>query len=140
MVDHTIDAVVLVTEFVGEPFDDQSADGYVERFDRAVADLRAKAADPELAGPVVESPFGALAFKQLVSSIVVHDLLVHTWDLARATGRRRAARPRARRAHARADASARRARCAATASPTRSPSTSGADAQTELLCFLGRRP
>jgi uncharacterized protein (TIGR03086 family) len=86
VIEHTIGSVVVVSNFVGDPVDDDRDADAVMRFDHAVADLRAKVEDPALAATVVESPFGELALKQLVSSIVVHDLLVHTWDLARATG------------------------------------------------------
>jgi uncharacterized protein (TIGR03086 family) len=86
VVDHTITALVAVSDFVGDPVDDDKSAPQLARFDRAAASLHAKVADPALAGTVVESPFGELALKQIVSSIVVHDLLVHTWDLARATG------------------------------------------------------
>jgi uncharacterized protein (TIGR03086 family) len=41
--------------------------------------------DPELAAKPVAGPLGTVASKQLAGSIVLHDLLVHTWDLAVAT-------------------------------------------------------
>jgi uncharacterized protein (TIGR03086 family) len=41
--------------------------------------------DPELAGMPVSGPLGTVAFKQMAGSIVLHDLLVHTWDFAVAT-------------------------------------------------------
>jgi len=139
VVEHTISAIVMVSDFVGDPVDDNSASEPVARFDHAVADLRAKTSDPELAGTVVESPFGALALKQLVSSIVVHDLLVHTWDLARATGRDERLDPELvsytythmapldgqLRGHGFAD---------------KVEPHDGADEQAQLLCFLGRTP
>jgi uncharacterized protein (TIGR03086 family) len=119
--------------------DDRSA-ASVDRFDRACADLRAKVADPELASTVVESPFGELTLKQIVSSIVVHDLLVHTWDLARATGGDEHLDPAlvehtlasmeplddALRGHG--------------AFADKLPAPDDADEQTKLLCFLGRQP
>jgi uncharacterized protein (TIGR03086 family) len=42
--------------------------------------------DPDLAGKEVESAFGTMALQDLIGGIGVSDLLVHTWDLARATG------------------------------------------------------
>lgn len=54
---------------------------------RALAEaVLAAADDPEIAGRTGDSPAGSLAFKQLVASVLTHDVLVHTWDLARATG------------------------------------------------------
>ncbi len=138
LVDHTISTLRYAADAVGAPGVTPGGTR-VERFDAATRELRSKATDPELAATVVETPFGALALKQLVSSIVVHDVVVHTWDLARATGQDEALdsglvehtlssmRPfdAALRGHGFADAV---------------PAPQGADSQTELLCFLGRRP
>ena len=86
LVDHTIGAVVVVGNMVGDPVADDAAADPVKRFVVARDALRSKIVDPELAGQMVDSPFGRLALKQLVSSIVVHDLVVHKWDLARSLG------------------------------------------------------
>jgi uncharacterized protein (TIGR03086 family) len=42
--------------------------------------------DPAIAGMQVESPMGKTTFEELVGAFGVGDVLVHTWDLARATG------------------------------------------------------
>ena len=42
--------------------------------------------DPALATMEVDSPMGRMTFEQLVGIDGVGDVLVHTWDLARATG------------------------------------------------------
>ena len=42
--------------------------------------------DPAVAGKEVESPMGKTTFEELVGIFGVGDVLVHTWDLARATG------------------------------------------------------
>ena len=42
--------------------------------------------DPEVAGRVRETRFGPATFESQVDQIVTGDVLVHTWDLARATG------------------------------------------------------
>jgi uncharacterized protein (TIGR03086 family) len=52
----------------------------------ARAEVEAALADPDRAAAVVESPFGPMPFEQLVGNIVCVDMLVHTWDLARAAG------------------------------------------------------
>lgn len=136
---HATDVLERVGDMVGTtaPHIDGPA---LVRFDAASAVLRDKVDDPALAATVVASPFGELAFKQLVSSVVVHDLLVHTWDLARATG---------------GDERLDEALVAHTDAQMRPFGAAlrdghgfgaevdppiGADAQTRLLCFLGRRP
>jgi uncharacterized protein (TIGR03086 family) len=139
LVDHTIGTLAMVASNVGDRLDDEPAAPRSERFDRAAADLRAKFVDPEFAAMVVASPFGPLALKQIVSSIVVHDVLVHTWDLARATGgderlddelvvhtyASMAPLDEALREHG---------------FDAKVPAPQDADPQTELLCFLGRAP
>lgn len=42
--------------------------------------------NPDLAGKTVGGMFGEQSFEQLVSRLGCADLLLHTWDLARATG------------------------------------------------------
>jgi len=139
LVDHTVGVVAMVANLVAAPIADANAGHDVRRFDAAAEDLHRKVADPELGATVVQSPFGSMALKQLVSSIVVHDLLVHTWDLARATG-----------GDERLDAEL-VAHTYASMTPfdevlrehgfaKKVPVDDAADDQTKLLCFLGRRP
>jgi uncharacterized protein (TIGR03086 family) len=139
VIDHAVGVVVMVTNLVGTAVvDDPTADD-VTRFDTVAADLHNKVADPELGATVVQSPFGSMALKQLVSSVVVHDLLVHTWDLARTTGGNEELDAELV-AHTYAsmlpfDAMLREHGFAA-----KVPVDGDADDQTKLLCFLGRRP
>lgn len=42
--------------------------------------------DPEIAGAEREVPFGTSTFEATLNMICTGDLLIHTWDLARATG------------------------------------------------------
>ena len=51
----------------------------------ARADIEEALSDPDRATAIVESPFGQLPFEALVGRLLSVDLLVHTWDLARAT-------------------------------------------------------
>ena len=48
--------------------------------------LRAALADPDVAGGIRKTPFGPQSLEQTLGMIVTGDVLVHTWDLARATG------------------------------------------------------
>ena len=50
------------------------------------AGLRRALADPALAAQVADTPMGAMSLEQTLGMIVTGDVLVHTWDLARATG------------------------------------------------------
>lgn len=139
VIDHAVGVVVMVTNLVGTPVVDDPAGGDVARFDVVVSDLRDKVADPELGATVVESPFGSMALKQLVSSIVVHDLLVHTWDLARATGGDEQLDTELV-AHTYASMSPFDDVLREHGFAEKVPVDDDADGQTRLLCFLGRCP
>lgn len=43
-------------------------------------------ADPVLAHRAIFGPFGPTAYTELIASLACSDMLIHTWDLARATG------------------------------------------------------
>jgi uncharacterized protein (TIGR03086 family) len=48
--------------------------------------LQAALDDPEVAGKEADGPMGRMSFEQIFAMIALPDVLVHTWDLARATG------------------------------------------------------
>jgi uncharacterized protein (TIGR03086 family) len=48
--------------------------------------IQAALDDPQVAAREADSPMGRRSLEQVVGMIVVGDVLVHTWDLARATG------------------------------------------------------
>ncbi len=56
------------------------------QYREAVASITGALADDELASRTVGGMFGEQPFSSLVSRLVCTDTLVHTWDLARATG------------------------------------------------------
>lgn len=138
LVDHATDVLVLVGDYVGDPVE-QRDDRRLDRFDRSSRALRSKLADDRLGGVVVDSPFGRLALKQLVSSVVVHDLLVHTWDLARATGGDEGLDPGLVE-HTLASMTPFDEQLRSHGFGPKLEAPEGADPQTQLLCFLGRKP
>ncbi|MGH3685759.1 MAG: TIGR03086 family metal-binding protein [Pseudonocardiaceae bacterium] len=120
-----------------EPSGDPGED-VVPAWAAARSDFETALADPDRAGRVVETPFGAMPFEALIGRFVCVDLLVHTWDLSRATGLDERINADAV-GHAYEglkpmDAMLRGpGRFADKVTPP-----AGADLQTEFLCFLGR--
>ena len=55
-------------------------------FKSARADVEAVLDDPELAGTEDDSPVGRLTVEQHIDQVISADLVIHGWDLARATG------------------------------------------------------
>lgn len=104
------------------------------------ARMREVLADPERAGKVVQSMFGEAPFEELIGGLLCADTLVHTWDLARATGQDDRLDP-----HAVAKAAE---FLTPLDEPMRAPGgmgpkvdpPEGADEQTRLIAFMGRQP
>jgi uncharacterized protein (TIGR03086 family) len=95
--------------------------------------------DPQAADREYEGKFGRSTLSKAVDGFICFDLVVHGWDLARATGQDEhidsAELDRARREiEARGDA----ARAPGVLGPELAPAP-GADEQARLLAFLGRR-
>jgi uncharacterized protein (TIGR03086 family) len=55
-------------------------------FKAARADIEAVLDNPELAGAECDTPNGRVTVQQQIDEVVSDDLVVHGWDLARATG------------------------------------------------------
>jgi uncharacterized protein (TIGR03086 family) len=97
-------------------------------------------ADPQRAGTLVDSPFGQVPFAALVDQLLRIDTLIHTWDLARATGGDE-------RIDADAAAETLQALSAVPDAMLRDsgafgppiPAPADADPVTALMCFAGRR-
>jgi uncharacterized protein (TIGR03086 family) len=137
--DHAVRVLEDVAALVEPVAARDGAATLASRFDAASSDLRRKVADPATGGAQVASPFGEMALKQLVSSVVVHDLLVHAWDVARATGRdERLDGELVAHTYAQMLPFDEFLRGHGFADKVQAPK--GADDQTALLCFLGRRP
>jgi uncharacterized protein (TIGR03086 family) len=84
-------------------------------------------------------PFGKLTGAQLVNNLATGDLLIHTWDLARATGTDERLDPDVVAAVYQGLEPLDEIMRAGAFGPRVEP-PEGADLQTELLCFSGRRP
>ena len=62
------------------------AEGPVEAWAVLCAAIQQTLEDSETAGREFDSPAGRMTVEQAVAQFVTGDVLVHTWDLARATG------------------------------------------------------
>jgi len=104
------------------------------------AAVRSALADPVRAGTPVESFGGQQPFEDLAGTLLCADTLIHSWDLARATGQDDRLDPAAVEAALAFlepnDAMLRRPG----GFGPKVDAPDGADPQTRLLCFVGRQP
>jgi uncharacterized protein (TIGR03086 family) len=87
LVAHVVDTHRRVAATLGgeaEPVDANADLGVAFTGVRAV--VEGALADPGRAATVIGGPFGEQPFESLVGRLLVADTLIHTWDLARATG------------------------------------------------------
>jgi uncharacterized protein (TIGR03086 family) len=134
-----------ITEFFsaqGVAFPDAPAveDDPVAAWEAVRSTIAAALADPELSARPVETPFSTQPFSETVDMIVTGDVFTHTWDLARATGQDETL-----------DADMVQRMLAATGEMPEEAlradgmfgpaleAPAGADDQTRLLAYLGRR-
>jgi uncharacterized protein (TIGR03086 family) len=96
--------------------------------------------DPAIAARTFDSPMGTMSFEDMVGSFGVGDVLVHTWDLARATGLDE--QLDAAEVHRLFDTMAPRDEMMrqGTAFGPKVPVADDADEQTQLIAFTGRNP
>jgi uncharacterized protein (TIGR03086 family) len=98
------------------------------------------AVDPLLASSEVSTPFGSMPFAVLCGSLLCADTLIHTWDLARATGQdERLDAGDAAAVHAMLEPLDEGMRLPGGFAAKLEPPP-GADAQARLLAFCGRKP
>lgn len=62
------------------------ADDPLGAFRSARADIEGLLDDPELAATVCDTPMGRTTIEEHIDGVVSDDLVIHGWDLARATG------------------------------------------------------
>lgn len=141
LVGHVVGNHHRMLETVGrQPSEDLTETDPQAAWSQARAAVLTAVGDPAVASQVVPSPMGQLPFSQLIGGLLSGDTLFHSWDLARATAQ-----------DDRLDAVACE-RVLSVLSPVdaaiRGPGwfadkiepPAGADVQTRLLCFGGRRP
>jgi uncharacterized protein (TIGR03086 family) len=96
--------------------------------------------DPEVAGRERDTRMGRWTFEQTIDTICTPDVLVHTWDLARATGLEETLDPdEVHRFVASMEPMDELLRQSGHYGP-RVPVAHDADEQTRLIAFLGRQP
>jgi len=88
VVQHVCDTQALFLGFVDEPAGEGPSvtDDPVGAWHAASAPVRAVLAHPARASATFEGFFGTTSFESAVDRFVSFDLVVHRWDLARATG------------------------------------------------------
>jgi uncharacterized protein (TIGR03086 family) len=109
---------------------------------RVDAGIQAALDDPQMAAREADSQMGRRSLEQMVDMIVINDVLIHTWDLARATGQDETLDPGevARMTGSGfLDMPDEVLRAGGQFGP-RVEVPADADAQTKLLAFSGRRP
>jgi uncharacterized protein (TIGR03086 family) len=123
----------------GEPEPMTDEEDPAEAWRGAYGAVLAMTEDPAAMATMVEGPMGEMPFEQMLGNFVCMDVLVHTWDLARAVG-----------ADERLDEASvigayetmkpldDQMRQPGVFDPKLEP-PAGADTQTEFLYFLGRR-
>jgi uncharacterized protein (TIGR03086 family) len=139
LVGHVVQSQGMFRTFVGReaPDVDVTADP-AAAFDTVRTLVQGDLDDPERAGSTFEGHFGTQTFEQAVDRFLVFDLVVHGWDLARATGQDDRMDPDdIVRVRAAAEGMGDAMRSPGAFGPEL-PAPPGADAQTELLAFLGR--
>jgi uncharacterized protein (TIGR03086 family) len=89
----------------------------------------------------VELPFGEMTVRQMLNNIAIGDLLLHSWDLARATGGDERLDPDAvATAYEGLQPFDEMLHASGSVFGRKIDPPPGADTQTQLLCFSGRRP
>jgi uncharacterized protein (TIGR03086 family) len=87
VMDHVIgNARAGVNRLHGRDHEERKVSDVPKEWAEARAEVEAALADPALAGSVQETPLGAMPFEVFVGRLQCMDMLIHTWDVARATG------------------------------------------------------
>lgn len=105
----------------------------------ATAEVQAALADPERAHAPVSGRFAPMPLEELIGRLLCIDTVVHTWDLARATGQSELLDAPAVAIAFEGIRPADEAIRGAGGFGPKIEAAPGSDVQTRFLCFLGRR-
>ncbi len=120
----------------GPAVDDDPVGAWVAVRDAAVTALD----DPELLARSIDTPMGTMTLEDMVGRFGIGDIIVHTWDLARATGLDEQLDPdEVRRLYETMEPNDEMMR-QGTAFGPKVPVPDDADEQTRLIAFTGRDP
>jgi uncharacterized protein (TIGR03086 family) len=88
VVKHVIDMHGVMLRPLGRHLSDAPSidDDPLGAYRSARADIERLLDDPELAGTECETPMGRVTVEQHIDGVASADLIIHGWDLARATG------------------------------------------------------
>ena len=142
VVQHLVDTPAIFFGMVDEPAPAGGSsvdDDPVGAFQHVRRAVQAALEDPAIAERGYDGAFGKSTFEQGVARFLCADLLVHAWDLARATGQDERLDPEEVHALYEAMLPMDEAIRAPGAFGPKVEPPPGADEQTRLLCFLGRR-
>jgi uncharacterized protein (TIGR03086 family) len=124
----------------GDPTPPDTGQDVVTAWKVESAAVKAALADPEKAATKVKGMGGQQPFEDLIGTVLCADTLIHTWDLARATGQYDTLDPAGvEAAHAFLEPNDEMLRGPGSFGAKLDP-PAGADEQTRLLCFVGRHP
>ena len=140
VVRHLVDTSGTFLGFIGQdPPDGPSVDDDpLGAFTAARDSIQAALDDPATAQQEYDGMFGRTTFAESVDGFLSADLVIHRWDLARATGQdEKLPDDEVRRLEQMLTPMDEKMRGPGAFGPKVEPPP-GADAQTELLCFLGR--
>lgn len=142
LLDHLIDGPTGMFDTAGvdplPPGPDRAVDP-VGAFTHVTGAVTAALEDPAIAGKTIDLPIGPETFEGIVSRFLSGDLVVHQWDLARATGQDETLdADEVRGMHEALLPMDDFLRAPGIFGPKIEP-PEGADDQTKLLCFLGRQ-
>lgn len=139
LVEHVLGSHRSILALAGQPFAPEAGTELIARFAQAREAAIQALSNPDTADSRVESPLGEMTFAQLSDTLLCGDTLFHTWDLALATGQDE----NLDESSCRAVLDALRPYDDAIRAPgffaDKITPPAGADAQTQLLCFGGRR-
>ena len=129
----------LIAATGGAPVAELTADeDIVGAWDAATEGIKAVLSDPSKVAMAVPGPMGEMPAGQMIARFMCTDVLVHTWDLARATGQDESLQADAvRMAYSGLKPMDAMLRRPGVFGP-KVAAPAGADEQTEFLCFLGR--